>query len=168
MPQDAIKHFREKGFVTIPKVLVDFEVEFYRELLKDAIKERKQSDKRLLSEKSLYEQSFIQCQNLWEDYPKIRELAFNQKITKLAADLPFSDTQSGFRSYSKKAIQSINFSTGGFGVDSEILIDAVDKGLKITEIDGVEPKRIGGEAKMRPLTTGSQLSLQLIKEFIYW
>lgn len=55
------------------------------------------------------------------------------KITKLAADLPFSDTQSGFRSYSKKAIQSINFSTNGFGVDSEILIDAVDKGLKITE-----------------------------------
>lgn len=55
------------------------------------------------------------------------------KITKLAADLPYSDTQSGFRSYSKKAIQSINFSTSGFGVDSEILIDAVDKGLKITE-----------------------------------
>jgi glycosyltransferase involved in cell wall biosynthesis len=57
------------------------------------------------------------------------------KITKLAADLPFSDTQSGFRSYSKKAIQSIDFSTSGFGVDSEILIDAVDKGLKITETD---------------------------------
>ena len=57
------------------------------------------------------------------------------KITKLAAELPFSDTQSGFRSYSKKAIQSIDFSTNGFGVDSEILIDAVDKGLKITETD---------------------------------
>ena len=55
------------------------------------------------------------------------------RITKLAADLPFSDTQSGFRSYSKKAIQSIDFSTNGFGVDSEILIDAVDKGLRITE-----------------------------------
>ena len=57
------------------------------------------------------------------------------RITKLAAELPFSDTQSGFRSYSKKAIQSIDFSTSGFGVDSEILIDAVDKGLKITETD---------------------------------
>ena len=57
------------------------------------------------------------------------------RITKLAAELPFSDTQSGFRSYSKKAIQSIDFSTNGFGVDSEILIDAVDKGLKITETD---------------------------------
>ena len=54
-------------------------------------------------------------------------------ITKLAAEFPFSDTQSGFRSYSKKAIQSISFSTNGFGVDSEILVDAVNKGLKITE-----------------------------------
>ena len=57
------------------------------------------------------------------------------RITKMAADLPFSDTQSGFRSYSKKAIESISFSTNGFGVDSEILIDAANKGLKITEKD---------------------------------
>ena len=72
-----------------------------------------------------------------KEMPSYRKIG-NQmldKITKLAADLPFSDTQSGFRSYSKKAIQSIDFSTSGFGVDSEILINAVDKGLKITETD---------------------------------
>jgi glycosyltransferase involved in cell wall biosynthesis len=70
-----------------------------------------------------------------KEMPSYRKIG-NQmldRITKLAADLPFSDTQSGFRSYSKKAIQSIDFSTSGFGVDSEILINAVDKGLKITE-----------------------------------
>ena len=55
------------------------------------------------------------------------------KFTKLAANLPFEDTQSGFRAYSKNAIEKISFSTNGFGVDSEILIDAVNKGLKITE-----------------------------------
>ena len=54
-------------------------------------------------------------------------------FTKLAADLPFEDTQSGFRSYSKTAIEKLSFSTNGFGVDSEILIDAVNKNLKITE-----------------------------------
>ena len=72
-----------------------------------------------------------------KEMPSYRKIG-NQvldRITKLAADLPFSDTQSGFRSYSKKAIQSINFSTSGFGVDSEILINAVDKELKITETD---------------------------------
>ncbi len=55
------------------------------------------------------------------------------KFTKLAANLPFEDTQSGFRAYSKNALEKISFSTNGFGVDSEILIDAVNKDLKITE-----------------------------------
>ena len=55
------------------------------------------------------------------------------KFTKLAANLPFEDTQSGFRAYSKNAIEKISFSTNGFGVDSEILVDAVNKDLKITE-----------------------------------
>ena len=55
------------------------------------------------------------------------------RFTKLAANLPFEDTQSGFRAYSKNALNKISFSTNGFGVDSEILIDAVNKDLKITE-----------------------------------
>lgn len=55
------------------------------------------------------------------------------KFTKLAANLPFEDTQSGFRSYSKNAIEKISFFTNGFGVDSEILVDAVNKKLKVTE-----------------------------------
>jgi glycosyltransferase involved in cell wall biosynthesis len=58
---------------------------------------------------------------------------FFDKMTKLAADLPFRDTQSGFRAYSKKAIDLIHFSTDGFGADSEILIDAAKKNLKISE-----------------------------------
>jgi hypothetical protein len=40
--------------------------------------------------------------------------------------------------------------------------------LKTFEIDGIEPKRIGGEAKMKPLYTGYALSKQIIKEFIFW
>lgn len=55
------------------------------------------------------------------------------KITNLASELPFRDTQSGYRAYSKKAIESISFLTDGFGADSEILIDASKKGLKISE-----------------------------------
>jgi glycosyltransferase involved in cell wall biosynthesis len=55
------------------------------------------------------------------------------KITNLASNLPFRDTQSGFRAYSKKAIELIKFTNDGFGADSEILVDASKKGLKISE-----------------------------------
>jgi len=70
-----------------------------------------------------------------EDMPKYRKVGNKllDKMTNIASELPIRDTQSGFRSYSRKAIDSINFHTKGFGADSEILIDASKKGLKISE-----------------------------------
>ena len=56
------------------------------------------------------------------------------KITSAASELPFNDTQSGFRAYSKKALESINFSSKGFAADSEILINASKHNLKISEV----------------------------------
>lgn len=70
-----------------------------------------------------------------EDMPKYRKIGNKllDKMTNIAAELPIRDTQSGFRTYSRKAIDSIDFQTKGFGADSEILIDASKKGLKISE-----------------------------------
>ncbi|MFZ1075877.1 MAG: glycosyltransferase family 2 protein [Nitrosotalea sp.] len=70
-----------------------------------------------------------------KEMPKYRMVGNKMldRVTKIASDLPFRDTQSGFRAYSKKAIETINFVSNGFGSDSEILIDAFKKGLKITE-----------------------------------
>jgi len=70
-----------------------------------------------------------------EEMPSYRKIGNKMldKFTNLAAELSFRDTQGGFRSYSKKAINSINITTKGFGVDSEILVDASTKGLKIVE-----------------------------------
>ena len=51
--------------------------------------------------------------------------------------------------------------TGGTNTDE---IGAV----RIYEIDGREPARVGGERIMRRFSTGSALSLQILKEFIFW
>jgi glycosyltransferase involved in cell wall biosynthesis len=55
------------------------------------------------------------------------------KMTNMASELRFRDTQSGFRAYSSKAIEMISFESEKFGADAEILIDASRKGLKIVE-----------------------------------
>jgi len=70
-----------------------------------------------------------------QDMPGYRKLGNKllDKMTNEASELPFRDTQSGFRAYSKKAINSIVFTTNGFGADSEILVNASKKGLKISE-----------------------------------
>ncbi len=55
------------------------------------------------------------------------------KMTNAASELPFKDTQSGFRAYSKKAIDKIKFYSDGYASDSEILVSASEKGLQISE-----------------------------------
>jgi len=70
-----------------------------------------------------------------EEMPAYRKFGNKMldKMTNLATDLPFRDTQSGFRAYTKNAIEQIEFITNGFGADSEILVSASKKGLKISE-----------------------------------
>ena len=67
---------------------------------------------------------------------------------------------------------------GGFPLALSVLIfivigvfknfKIIEKRYPIYEIDSREPKRIGGERKMRPLQVGALLSYQIIKEFIFW
>ena len=55
------------------------------------------------------------------------------KMTNMIQELSVRDTQSGFRAYSKKVIEIIDFKMKGFGADAEILIDATKKGFRLTE-----------------------------------
>jgi len=55
------------------------------------------------------------------------------KVANLGSSFHLRDTQSGFRVYSREALQKIKFVNDGFGSDSEILLDASNKGLKISE-----------------------------------
>ena len=101
-----------------------------------------------------------------DEMPSYRKLGnkFLDSMTNLASELPFRDTQSGFRSYSKKAISVINFKTNGFGADSEILIDASTKKLKITEV-GVLVRYNTGEktSTKNPISHTSEVITSLIE-----
>jgi len=101
-----------------------------------------------------------------DEMPSYRKLGnkFLDSMTNLASELPFRDTQSGFRSYSKKAISVINFKTDGFGADSEILIDASTKKLKITEV-GVLVRYNTGEktSTKNPISHTSEVITSLIE-----
>jgi glycosyltransferase involved in cell wall biosynthesis len=79
-----------------------------------------------------------------------------------------TDALFGFKIIKKKVFQEINLDGQFLTLEQQMSIKSMKLNLKIAEIDGIEPKRIGGEAKMQPLTTGKQLSAQIIKEFIFW
>ena len=71
-----------------------------------------------------------------ESVPGYRKLGIKAitKISNLETDLKVTDSQSGFRAYNKKTIQTLNISDRGMGVSTEILIKASKSGLKISEV----------------------------------
>ena len=69
------------------------------------------------------------------DMPNYRRFG-NKMLDRMAnmvTELSVSDTQSGYRAYSKDVIEKLNFHINGFGADVEILIDAANKGFRISE-----------------------------------
>ena len=69
------------------------------------------------------------------DMPNYRRFG-NKMLDRMAnmvTELSVSDTQSGYRAYSKSVIEKLNFNIKGFGADVEILIDAANKGFRISE-----------------------------------
>lgn len=56
------------------------------------------------------------------------------KVLNVMTAKQVTDTQSGFRGYGRKAIMGILPAEMGMGVDSEILIEAFETGLKVAEV----------------------------------
>ena len=80
----------------------------------------------------------------------------------------YTDALNGFRIIKRSIFEELKTVCEPLGIEQEISIRCAKKGYPIYEIDSKEPKRIGGERKMRPLQVGALLSYQIIKEFIFW
>ena len=68
--------------------------------------------------------------------PRYRRIG--QKVllrsTRLASKTNISDSESGFRALSSKAINELELKETGFAIESEMITSAADKNLKITEV----------------------------------
>jgi len=82
-----VEAFRRDGFVHAPGLLSAAEIIEYGAAVDVAVARRKARDTRTLAEKTPYEQSFIQCQYIWEDFPDVRPLTFHPRVCGLAAAL---------------------------------------------------------------------------------
>jgi ectoine hydroxylase-related dioxygenase (phytanoyl-CoA dioxygenase family) len=87
LSDDVIEQFRRDGFVVIAGLLSDEEVDRYGTAVTAGVRARTAGDDRPLQERSRYQQSFIQCMNLWEDRPDVRPLTFHPRLGQAAAEL---------------------------------------------------------------------------------
>jgi glycosyltransferase involved in cell wall biosynthesis len=71
-----------------------------------------------------------------EKVPKFRSLGIKTitRITQSASYGSITDSQSGFRAYSKNALSTINLFEDGMAVSTEILLRAAEKNLSIKEV----------------------------------
>lgn len=99
-----------------------------------------------------------------DNVPAYRKLGISAitKMTNITTKQKITDSQSGFRAYSKKAIQEITPSEYGMGVSTEILIKADKKDLKIVEV----PIKIlyeGDTSTHNPVGHGASVILSTMK-----
>ena len=80
----------------------------------------------------------------------------------------YTDALNGFRIIRRNIMNELKTDAKHLNIEQQICIRAAKKNLKVFEIEGREPDRIGGERKMKPLQTGASLSAQIIKEYAFW
>ncbi len=99
-----------------------------------------------------------------EDMPNYRKVGIKiiTKVTNLSIKKDLTDSQSGFRAYSMKALQEITPSDDGMGVSTEILIKANDIGLKIGEVP-IKVNYSGDTSTHDPVSHGTSVILSTIK-----
>ena len=99
-----------------------------------------------------------------EDMPNYRKVGIKiiTKVTNLSIKKDLTDSQSGFRAYSMRALQNITPSDDGMGVSTEILIKANNTGLKIGEVP-IKVSYSGNTSTHDPVSHGTSVILSTIK-----
>jgi hypothetical protein len=82
-----IEAFERDGFVVVDGLLTDRELESYGAAVDACVGRRQAYEQRPLEERSRYQQSFVQCMNLWEEDETVRGLTFHPLVARAAADL---------------------------------------------------------------------------------
>ncbi len=86
-----IERYREEGFLLVENFFTHEELDHFGKHVDAAVRHRTTDDHRSLTEKNLYEQTFIQCMRLWEDHPQVKPFTFHPKLCAAAAALLQTD-----------------------------------------------------------------------------
>ena len=99
-----------------------------------------------------------------KEVPQYRKVGIKviTKITNASINEKLTDSQSGFRAYSKQVVSELNPSELGMGISTEILIKASSKNFKILEVP-IKILYSGDTSTHNPVTHGSSVILSTIK-----
>tara|TARA_B100000029_G_scaffold147907_1_gene143100 strand:+ start:1492 stop:2373 length:882 start_codon:yes stop_codon:yes gene_type:complete len=99
-----------------------------------------------------------------EDMPNYRKMGIKliTKVTNLSIKEKLTDSQSGFRAYSKRALEEISLTDEGMGISTEILIKASKLDLGMAEVP-IVVSYDGNTSTHDPVSHGTSVILSTIK-----
>ena len=99
-----------------------------------------------------------------QEIPKYREIGIKAitKLTNVTGGTKITDSQSGFRAYSKKVLEEIKPQESGMGISTEILIKTQKAGFKIMEVPIIILYE-GDTSTHNPISHGSSVILSTLK-----
>ena len=99
-----------------------------------------------------------------KDVPNYRKVGIKiiTRITNASIKKQLTDSQSGFRAYSKKVLSELNPSELGMGISTEILIKASSRKFRISEVP-ITISYDGDTSTHNPISHGSSVIISTIK-----
>lgn len=85
------------------------------------------------------------------------------KATNFSSGLEVTDSQSGFRAFARHVIPAFRFSCIDFGIESEMLMDAANAGLRIKEVEISVRYDVDGSTK-NPISHGMGVLIRIIND----
>ncbi len=77
----------------------------------------------------------------------------------------YSDLCYGYRSFRKSAFGKLHLNEAGFGIETEISINAIKENLRVIEVPSKEKKRNSGTGKLRTFSDGYAILRTIFKNF---
>jgi len=104
-----------------------------------------------------------------QDIPTYRKMG--QKtldvFTTISARHKCSDSQSGFRAFSRKALENMDFASNGYNIESDTITHFASKGLVIAEVPITVRYEVPHKHKMHPFAHGLSVLAHIINLISY-
>jgi hypothetical protein len=88
-------------------------------------------------------------------------------FTTISAGHKCSDSQSGFRAFSRKALESMVFSSNGYNIESDTITHFASNGLVIAEVPITVRYKVPHKHKMNPFAHGISVLAHIINLISY-
>ncbi len=90
---------------------------------------------------------------------------FNALIEILTRS-PISDSQSGYRVMTAEVLRSMNLKSGGYEIESEMLVKTVRKRFRIKEVPISFEQRTYGRSQIDPFADGFKILMSIVSAFL--